>query len=43
MKKIFTQLEIPQVNYLAIQNHDLSDNNVKNNLSIEIIQKYLTV
>ena len=39
MKKIFTQLEIPQVNYLAIQNHDLNDNNVKNKLSIEIIEK----
>ena len=39
MKKIFTQLEIPQVNYLAIQNHDLNDHNVKNNLSIEIIEK----
>ena len=32
MKKIFTQLEIPQVNYLAIQNHDLNNNNVKNNI-----------
>ncbi len=39
MKKIFTQLEIPQVNYLAIQNYDLNDNDVKNNLSIEIIEK----
>ena len=39
MKKIFTQLEIPQVNYLAIQNHDLNDHNVKNNLSTEIIEK----
>ena len=39
MKKIFSQLEIPQVNYLAIQNHDLNDHNVKNNLSIEIIEK----
>ena len=39
MKKIFTQLAIPQVNYLAIQNHDLSKDNVKNNLSNEIIEK----
>ena len=39
MKKIFSHLEIPQVNYLAIQNQDLSDHNVKNNLSFEIIEK----
>lgn len=39
MKKIFSHLEIPQVNYLAIQNQDLSDDNVKNNLSVEIIEK----
>ena len=39
MKKIFTQLAIPQVNYLAIQNHDLSNDNIKNNLSVEIIEK----
>ena len=39
MKKILKQLEIPQVNYLAIQNHDLNDNNVKNSLSVEIIEK----
>ena len=39
MKKILSHLEIPQVNYLAIQNQDLSDDNVKNNLSIEIIEK----
>ena len=39
MKKIFAHLEIPQVNYLAIQNQDLSDDNVKNNLSVEIIEK----
>ena len=39
MKKIFSHLAIPQVNYLAIQNHDLSDDNVKNNLSFEIIEK----
>jgi len=39
MKKIFSHLAIPQVNYLAIQNHDLNDNNVKNSLSVEIIEK----
>ncbi len=39
MKKIFSHLAIPQVNYLAIQNRDLSDVNVKNNLSVEIIEK----
>ena len=39
MKKIFSHLKIPQVNYLAIQNHDLSDENIKHNLSIEITKK----
>ena len=39
MKKIFSHLEIPQVNYLDIQNQDLSDDKVKNNLSVEIIEK----
>ena len=39
MKKIFSHLAIPQVNYLAIQNQDLNDDNVKNNLSSEIIKK----
>jgi D-alanine-D-alanine ligase len=39
MKKIFSHLAIPQVDYLAIQNHDLSDDNVKNNLSLKIIEK----
>ena len=39
MKKIFSHLAIPQVNYLAIQNQDLSDDNVKNNLSFKIIEK----
>ena len=39
MKKIFSQLAIPQVNYLAIQNQNISDNNVINNLSNEIIEK----
>ena len=39
MKKIFSYLAIPQVNYLAIQNHDLNDDDVKTNLSVEIIEK----
>ena len=39
MKKIFSHLEIPQINYLAIQNHDISDGNVKNYLSNKIIDK----
>ena len=33
MKKIFSFLNIPQVNYLTIQNKDLNDENVKKNLS----------
>ncbi|ABM72674.1 D-alanine--D-alanine ligase [Prochlorococcus marinus str. MIT 9515] len=39
MKQIFSNLSIPQVNFLAIQNYDLSDDNVKDNLSVEIIEK----
>ena len=39
MKKIFSHLKIPQVNYLTIQDYDLSEDNIKNNLSIEIIEK----
>ena len=39
MKNIFSNLAIPQVNYLAIQNQDLRDHKVKNNLSIEIMEK----
>ncbi len=39
MKKIFSHLSIPQVNFLAFQNYDLSDDVVKNNLSVEIIEK----
>ena len=39
MKKIFSYLAIPQVKYLAIQNHDLSYDDVKNDLSNEIIEK----
>ena len=39
MKKILSHLEIPQVNYLTIQNQDLGDCNVINDLSVEIIEK----
>jgi len=39
MKKIFSHLRIPQVNYLTIQNQDLSKVNIRNNLSMEIIEK----
>ena len=39
MKKIFSNLNIPQVNYLAIENHDLSDERVKSNLTLEINKK----
>ena len=39
MKKIFSHLTIPQVNYLAIQNQNISDDNVKNDISIKIIEK----
>ena len=39
MKEIFSHLAIPQVNYIAIQNQNLSDDKVKNNLSVQIIEK----
>ena len=39
MKTIFSHLKIPQVKYLTIQNHDLSDLNVKNHLTAEVIAK----
>tara|TARA_B100000945_G_scaffold159832_1_gene128365 strand:- start:388 stop:1455 length:1068 start_codon:yes stop_codon:yes gene_type:complete len=39
MKKIFSYLEIPQVNYLAIQNQNLNDKNIKHNILCEIIEK----
>ena len=39
MKNIFSNLNIPQVNYLSFENHDLNDANVKNNLTVEIIKK----
>ena len=39
MKKIFSYLEIPQVNYLSIENYDFNDNKTKNNLCIKISEK----
>ena len=39
MKKVFTLLEIPQVKYLAIQNEDINDKNVKKKLVSEILKK----
>ncbi len=36
MKTIFSNLKIPQVNYLSIQNHDLNDEKVKDKLLSEI-------
>ena len=39
MKKIFSSLKIPQVNYLAIQNTNLNDERIKNRLAEEINQK----
>ncbi len=39
MKKIFSQIDIPQVNYLAIQDYDLDDHKINDNLTIEIIEK----
>ena len=40
MKKIFSYLKIPQVEYLAIQNQNLNDKNVKEKLLSEIIKKF---
>ena len=39
MKKIFSHLKIPQVNYLVFQDEDLNDNKVKNKLIGEIKNK----
>ena len=38
-KTIFSNLKIPQVNYLAFQNEDLNDTKVKNKLIDEILKK----
>ena len=39
MKTIFSNLKIPQVNYLVFQNEDLNDKEVKNKLINEILKK----
>jgi len=40
MKTIFSNLKIPQVNYLAFQNENLDDKEVKNKLVKEILKKF---
>ncbi len=39
MKTIFSNLKLPQVNYLVFQNEDLSDKNVQNKLISKILKK----
>ncbi|MBO8206881.1 D-alanine--D-alanine ligase [Prochlorococcus marinus XMU1406] len=39
MKTIFSNLKLPQVNYLVFQNEDFKDKEVKNNLISEILKK----
>ena len=39
MKTIFSNLELPQVNYLVFQNEDLNDKKVKKRLINEILKK----
>ena len=39
MKTIFSNLKLPQVNYLFFQNEDLNDKEVKNQLINEIVEK----
>jgi len=39
MKKIFSNLKFPQVNYLVSQNEDLNDKEVKNKIINEILKK----
>jgi len=39
MKKIFSNLKLPQVNYLVFQNEDLNDKQVKNKIINEILKK----
>ena len=40
MKKIFSYLKIPQVNYLAIQNQNLKDKKTKEKILSDIIEKF---
>ena len=39
MKTIFSNLKLPQVNYLVFQNEDLNDKEVKNKITNEILKK----
>ena len=39
MKSIFSNLKLPQVNYLVFQNEDLKDKQVKNKIINEILKK----
>jgi len=39
MKTIFSNLKLPQVNYLVFQNQDLNDKQVKNKIINEILKK----
>jgi len=39
MKTIFSNLKLPQVNYLVFQNENLKDKQVKNKLINEILKK----
>ena len=39
MKTIFSNLKLPQVNYLVFQNEDLNDKQVKNKIINEILKK----
>ena len=38
MKTIFSNLKLPQVNYLVFQNEDLNDKQVKNRIISEIVK-----
>jgi len=40
MKTIFSNLKLPQVNYLVFQNEDLNDKEVKNKIINEILKKF---
>ena len=39
MKTIFSNLKLPQVNYLFFQNEDINDEEIKNKLINEILEK----
>ena len=39
MKTIFSNLKLPQVNYLVFQNEDINDEEVKNRITSEILKK----